>query len=138
MLDDDLLVALPAAHPLAARRRVPLDGLADEPWIVADEPAAVAALHARCEAAGFVPRTPLRAAEWLSKLGLVAEGFGVTFVPALAAARRRGTPSCCAPSRRGARPVRRAGASTPSWGGTPAGRPPSPRSWRTCGTSPPT
>ncbi|WP_034519416.1 LysR family transcriptional regulator [Actinomadura rifamycini] len=85
LLDDELLVALPHDHPLAARRRVPLDALADDPWIVADDPAAVAALHARCEAAGFTPRTPLRAAEWISKLGLVAAGFGVTFVPSLAA-----------------------------------------------------
>ncbi|MFD0541357.1 LysR substrate-binding domain-containing protein [Actinomadura luteofluorescens] len=85
LLDDALLVALPSGHRLAARERVPLGELADEPWIVADDPAAIAALHARCEAAGFVPRTPLRVAEWISKLGLVAEGFGVTLVPALAA-----------------------------------------------------
>ncbi|WP_156221313.1 LysR family transcriptional regulator [Actinomadura litoris] len=83
--EDALLVALPTGHRLAARRRVPLAGLADEPWIVADDPEAVAALRARCEAAGFTPATPLRVAEWISKLGLVAEGFGVTFVPALAA-----------------------------------------------------
>jgi DNA-binding transcriptional LysR family regulator len=86
LLDDALLVALPSGHPLAARRRVPLDALAGDAWIVADAPEAVAALRARCEAAGFEPRTPLRVAEWISKLGLVAGGFGVTLVPALAAA----------------------------------------------------
>jgi DNA-binding transcriptional LysR family regulator len=85
LLDDALLVALPSGHRLAARERLPLAELADEPWIVADDPEAIAALRARCEAAGFVPRTPLRVAEWISKLGLVAEGFGVTLVPALAA-----------------------------------------------------
>ncbi|MFD0903727.1 LysR family transcriptional regulator [Actinomadura sediminis] len=47
LLDDELLAALPHGHPLAARRRVPPGGLADDPWIVADDPAAVAALHAR-------------------------------------------------------------------------------------------
>ncbi|MFC4906189.1 LysR family transcriptional regulator [Actinomadura gamaensis] len=82
--DDPLLVALPEGHRLARRRTVPLAGLADENWIVADDAAAVAALHARCAPAGFVPRTPLRVAEWTSKLGLVAAGFGVTLVPALA------------------------------------------------------
>ncbi|MDL4818793.1 LysR family transcriptional regulator [Actinomadura opuntiae] len=86
LLDDALLVALPSGHPLAALRRVPLGELAGEAWIVADTPDAVAALRARCEAAGFEPRTPLRVAEWISKLGLVAAGFGVTLVPALAAA----------------------------------------------------
>ncbi len=85
LLDEALLVALPSGHRLAYRDRVPLGELADEPWIVADDPEAIAALRARCEAAGFVPETPLRVAEWISKLGLVAEGFGVTLVPALAA-----------------------------------------------------
>ncbi|RFU37914.1 LysR family transcriptional regulator [Actinomadura logoneensis] len=82
--DDPLLVALPRGHRLARRRTVPLAELADEAWIVADDEAAVAALHARCAPAGFVPRTPLRVGEWTSKLGLVAAGFGVTFVPSLA------------------------------------------------------
>ncbi|TMQ97130.1 LysR family transcriptional regulator [Actinomadura soli] len=86
LADDALLVALPSTHPLAAHRRVSLADLADEPWIVADDPEAVATMRARCEVAGFVPETPIRAAEWISKLGLVAEGFGVTLVPALAAA----------------------------------------------------
>ncbi|WP_255275298.1 LysR family transcriptional regulator [Actinomadura madurae] len=85
LLEDVLLVALPEGHRLAARERVRLADLAGEPWIVADDPAAIAALRARCETAGFVPQTPLRVAEWVSKLGLVAEGFGVTLVPALAA-----------------------------------------------------
>ncbi|MFG2086478.1 MULTISPECIES: LysR family transcriptional regulator [unclassified Spirillospora] len=85
LADDALLVALPSGHRLAARRRIALGDLADEPWIVADDPDAIAALRVRCEAAGFVPQTPLRVAEWISKLGLVAEGFGVTLVPALAA-----------------------------------------------------
>ncbi len=82
--DDPLLVALPRGHRLARRRTVPLAELADESWIVADDEAAVAALHARCAPAGFVPQTRLRVAEWTSKLGLVSAGFGVTFVPALA------------------------------------------------------
>ncbi|WP_412516833.1 LysR family transcriptional regulator [Actinomadura madurae] len=85
LLEDVLLVALPDGHRLAARERIRLADLAGEPWIVADDPAAIAALRARCETAGFVPQTPLRVAAWVSKLGLVAEGFGVTLVPALAA-----------------------------------------------------
>ncbi|GAA1529874.1 LysR family transcriptional regulator [Actinomadura kijaniata] len=85
LCEDPLLVALPKGHRLARRRRVPLAELAEESWIVADSPPAVAALHARCAAAGFVPRTPLRAAEWITKLGLVEAGCGVTLVPAMAA-----------------------------------------------------
>jgi DNA-binding transcriptional LysR family regulator len=52
---------------------------------VADTPQALAALHARCEPAGFVPDTSLRVTEWVAKLGFVAQGLGVTLVPALAA-----------------------------------------------------
>lgn len=89
LLDDPLLIALPRGHRLARRRRIPLAELAEDPWIVADSPDALAALHARCAVAGFVPRTPLRVAEWISKLGLVAQGFGVTLMPSLAAGAAR-------------------------------------------------
>ncbi|MGH3716123.1 MAG: LysR family transcriptional regulator, partial [Micromonosporaceae bacterium] len=85
LLEDPLLVALPTGHRLARRRTVRLPELADEPWIVADTPEAVAALHATCANAGFTPDTPLRAAEWYGKLGLVAEGLGVALFPGMAA-----------------------------------------------------
>lgn len=86
LLDDPLLVALPTGHRLAKRRTLPLAELADEQWIVADTPEAIAALRATCARAGFTPDTALRAAEWSGKLSLVAEGLGVTLVPGMAAA----------------------------------------------------
>lgn len=85
VLDDPLLVALNARHRLAARPQVALADLAEERWIVADTPEALAALHATCARAGFTPDTALRAAAWTAKRGLVAAGLGVTLVPALAA-----------------------------------------------------
>jgi len=90
VFDDPLLVALPAAHPMAGRARVALTDLAGERWIVADTPEAVGALHATCAAAGFTPDTPLRVAEWTAKLGLVAEGLGVALVPGLGVGAVRG------------------------------------------------
>ncbi|GAA2798947.1 LysR family transcriptional regulator [Crossiella cryophila] len=87
VLEDPLLVALPVTHRLANRRRVPLAELAGESWIVADTPEALGALNATCASAGFTPDTPLRVAEWTAKLGLVAEGLGVTIVPGIAAGR---------------------------------------------------
>ncbi|HET6953630.1 MAG TPA: LysR family transcriptional regulator [Acidimicrobiales bacterium] len=89
LVDDPLLVAMPADHPLARAEAGPvaLGDLAGERWIVADLPDAVAALAATCAVAGFVPDTSLRVREWTAKLGLVAHGFGVTLVPAMAAAR---------------------------------------------------
>lgn len=88
--EDPLLVALPSGHRLAGRRSLPLTELADEPWIVANTPEAVAALETICAGAGFTPDTALRIAEWNGKLSLVAEGLGVTLVPAMAAATVRG------------------------------------------------
>jgi DNA-binding transcriptional LysR family regulator len=87
LADDPLLVALPAAHPAAAGPRVSLPALAGDRWIVADLPDAVAAVTAICTGAGFTPDTSLRVGEWTAKLGLVAYGFGVALVPAMAATR---------------------------------------------------
>jgi DNA-binding transcriptional LysR family regulator len=88
LADDPLLVALPAAHPAAAAGpRVSLQDLAGDRWIVADLPDAVAAVTAICAGAGFTPDTSLRVGEWTAKLGLVAYGFGVALVPAMAATR---------------------------------------------------
>ncbi|MBP2473634.1 DNA-binding transcriptional LysR family regulator [Crossiella equi] len=87
VLDDPLLVALGRGHRLAQRRRVPLAELAEESWIVADTPEALAALNSTCAPAGFTPHTPLRVAEWQAKLSLVAEGLGVAIVPGIAAGR---------------------------------------------------
>jgi DNA-binding transcriptional LysR family regulator len=84
LLEDPLLAALPAGHPLAARPRVALADLAGEPWIVGGTPEALDALNTLCAGAGFTPRTPLRVDEWVAKLGLVEAGLGVTLLPGLA------------------------------------------------------
>ncbi|MFD5829268.1 LysR family transcriptional regulator [Lentzea sp. NPDC060358] len=51
-------IALPAAHPLAARREVELADLADAAWVgpPGAEDGSLTALRAACRAAGFVPR----------------------------------------------------------------------------------
>jgi DNA-binding transcriptional LysR family regulator len=83
LIDEPIVVALPPAHRLAKRRSVRLSELADESWIAGDQTvqdplmtlAPELAARGRIE---FVVR------DWTAKQGLVAAGFGVTLVPALA------------------------------------------------------
>jgi len=90
LMDDYLVVALPARHPLAGRRRVDLLALAGERWIVG-----AARGHCRevglaaCAAAGFTPDIAHRVDDWNALLRLVAAGSGVGLVPLLALAGRR-------------------------------------------------
>jgi DNA-binding transcriptional LysR family regulator len=78
-----LLVALPADHPLAARRRIQLSALALEPFVSFPRSRAAAffdTLMAMCHAAGFSPRI-VQEAPQLDALSLVAAGFGVAILP---------------------------------------------------------
>lgn len=83
LLDDRMLVALPEGHRLAGRAEVGLAELADEDWI-AGSTRIEDTLMASCLRTGFRPRIGLVMADWLAKLGFVAEGLGVTLVPSLA------------------------------------------------------
>ncbi|GAA3437523.1 LysR family transcriptional regulator [Kutzneria kofuensis] len=82
--DDTMLVALPAGHRLARRRRVRLVDLADEEWIAgSDRPEET--LIRSCLAHGFRPRIGFVARDWLAKQGFVAAGVGITLIPSIAA-----------------------------------------------------
>nr|WP_260408618.1 LysR family transcriptional regulator [Planomonospora venezuelensis] len=85
LAEDELLVALPGDHPLAAGDRVDLRDLREETWIEAAPPERRTMLGDACARAGFAPRTTVRIAEWTGKFGFVAAGLGVTLVPSLAA-----------------------------------------------------
>jgi DNA-binding transcriptional LysR family regulator len=87
LVDDELLVALPAMHPLAHKPRLRLRDLRDETWIeaAAGGPRPTL-LTAAARAHGFEPRIRFAAEQWLSKQGLVAAGVGVTLIPGLAVA----------------------------------------------------
>jgi DNA-binding transcriptional LysR family regulator len=84
LVDDELLVALPAAHPLAAKPKLRLRDLRDETWI--ESVSAGRTLLTVALAQGFEPRVRFGAEGWLSKQGLVAAGVGVTLIPGLAIA----------------------------------------------------
>ncbi|QUH01908.1 LysR family transcriptional regulator [Saccharopolyspora erythraea] len=83
LLQDPLLLALPARHPLAGQEEIAPSDLDGQPWIAvenAQDPAWRDAFIAACTAAGFTPDVRFNAAEPLTALGLVASGLGLAFI----------------------------------------------------------
>lgn len=84
LLDEDLLLLLPAGHPRCSRRPVALADLADEIWVASREGSdGAACLLGLCAAAGFQPRIDLRSNDYGVVQGLVGAGLGIALVPAL-------------------------------------------------------
>jgi DNA-binding transcriptional LysR family regulator len=84
LLDDPLLLAVGRGHPLAASPGVRPDELEHEPWIVGSTDTTEGLLGA-WNVAGWAPQTAFTVRDWTAKLGLVAQGHGVTIVPGLSA-----------------------------------------------------
>ena len=87
VLDEPMLVALPAGHPLAVGTGtpLPLSDLAGESFILYRRPAGPGlhdAILAACHAAGFSPTVAQEAPRLTATLSLVAAGLGVSVVPA--------------------------------------------------------
>jgi DNA-binding transcriptional LysR family regulator len=85
--EEPMLAALPAAHPLARRRRIRLSALADETWTA---PSREHLLRRACVAAGFEPRIAFVTRDPLAIAELVAGGLAVTLAPQLLAGRMPG------------------------------------------------
>ena len=86
LLDDPMYVALPANHPLAHKRGLKLDELADENWILGSTnscPDASVFLRA-CQLAGFEPHIAFNSDDYYAMQGFVAAGVGASFIPDLA------------------------------------------------------
>ncbi|WP_067819154.1 LysR family transcriptional regulator [Nocardia inohanensis] len=82
LLEDSLYVAVAANHPLAGRGSVPVGLLRRERWITGSEEPGSGLLGVWSEAA-WRPVIGHVARDWITKLGLVAAGLGVTVVPGL-------------------------------------------------------
>jgi DNA-binding transcriptional LysR family regulator len=82
---DELMAAVPEAHPLASRRSLPLRLLAAEPFVTFPT---TSVLHAHilmaCHEAGFTPHIAQAAAQVHTILSLVRSGLGVALVPSRA------------------------------------------------------
>ncbi|HEX8355165.1 MAG TPA: LysR substrate-binding domain-containing protein [Pyrinomonadaceae bacterium] len=85
VLREEFVAVIPPGHRLAAGRRMSLDALAGEPFVHfprAVAPALYDQIADACQRAGFRPRVVQEAQEWLTILGLVEAGIGVSLVPA--------------------------------------------------------
>jgi molybdate transport repressor ModE-like protein len=84
LLEDPLLVALPADHRLAGRPRLRLAQLRAEPWIQGSRGYCLDLLRRACWKAGFEPRIAYECDAFDASLRLVGAGLGVALVPRMA------------------------------------------------------
>lgn len=86
LLVDPFRLAVPRAHPLAARRIIKLNDAASEPWINirCEVGCCRAATSAAFRQAGFTPHRVIEADEYWPAQGFVAAGLGLALIPALA------------------------------------------------------
>lgn len=79
-----LIVALPQTHPLAQQQYLPLKSLAAEPFILHpryEGPVLYDQILSLCRNAGFEPYIVHEAVKNQIRVGLVAAGVGIAFVP---------------------------------------------------------
>ncbi len=82
LFEQQLIVVVPSAHRLAARRAVRLGELADEEFIVLEHGYGLRQItDDLCAAAGFTPRIAFEGQETETVRGLVAAGLGVALLP---------------------------------------------------------
>ncbi|MBN9062027.1 MAG: hypothetical protein BGP06_14590 [Rhizobiales bacterium 65-9] len=84
IVKEPLVAVLPTNHRLAARSTLDLVELADDPWVMFPRDQNDKGVYDRiislCHRAGFSPKITQEASNTLSRLGLVAAGFGVHLV----------------------------------------------------------
>lgn len=82
---EPMKLVLPTTHPLARKRKIPLDALAQDPFVLLPREASPT-LHdvivGACLDAGFAPVMGQQAPQLSSVVNLVAAEFGVSLVPA--------------------------------------------------------
>ncbi|MFF7989641.1 LysR family transcriptional regulator [Kitasatospora xanthocidica] len=84
VLTEPFVAVLPAHHPLAGRRTVRLERLADEPFVLLpreDGPQLYDRITGLCAGAGFTPAIGQHAVEWQTVCALVGAGLGVSLAP---------------------------------------------------------
>lgn len=85
LLEDELLVTLPATHPLNERDEVPVPLLESELMVLLKETHCLSEQSlAICQEAGAHPRVHLESNQLETALALVESGLGVTFTPRIA------------------------------------------------------
>ena len=85
LLEDRLVVAMAADHPLTSRSRINLSSLANEPLVMFSRkvsPVYFDNLIATCKASGFSPRVLHEVRSVASQIAFVSYGQGIALVPA--------------------------------------------------------
>jgi len=83
---EDLVLALPAEHPLGTLARVPLERLAETPFVLLNEVHCLGGQTLSfCQQPDFHPPIRCRTAQLTTVLQLVALGHGVSLIPQMAA-----------------------------------------------------
>lgn len=80
---ESLVIALPKTHPLASQPQIPLQDLANEPFVLPSTelvPSYTEIIHL-CQQAGFFPNVVQEATWMITVLSLVAGGVGVALLP---------------------------------------------------------
>lgn len=85
LLEDPMLVALPAEHALAGKPALALSDLREQDWVQtsASSPCARHVVRS-CLAAGFEPKVTFESDDYECVQGLIAAGVGVALIPRLA------------------------------------------------------
>ena len=89
---EQLLLALPAAHPLAQEKEIALHRLSRDPWVMLPSDMGLGFYEQVirvCKSAGFTPEAHQVATQIHTMISLVAAGLGVTLVPASVSSLRR-------------------------------------------------
>lgn len=82
---DELLVALPAEHPLDTRARISLQALSGYPVVLMKEAHCLSGQsRALCESSSVRPRVSIESSQLDTVVSLVAAGLGFSFVPEMA------------------------------------------------------
>lgn len=82
LLKDEVRLAVPMEHPLAERASVSMNELENAAWI-AGCPRCRGHLLTLAASAGFAPDVAFETEDYVTVLGLVAEGLGVALIPEL-------------------------------------------------------
>jgi len=86
LLEEELVLALPPDHPLAGRKRVTIEDLADEPFVLLGEAHCLSGdVLSFCRRKSFQPVVTGRTSQLATVQELVALGHGVSLVPESAA-----------------------------------------------------
>jgi molybdate transport repressor ModE-like protein len=85
LLDDPLRAVVPASHPLAERKAIKLEQLANDTWVAGCGGGICNAMLAEaCAEAGYRPPIAFESDDHNVLMGLVSAGVGVTLLPQLA------------------------------------------------------